>query len=131
MLKKMPGRVAQIEWEEDAQGRVTDLVVFDFTTATEAERDRYRRQFSNSHGACVADWMAGGRSRPTPEGLFVEFARDGFAGDEAMLHVLDQLGQIEEAGWARTMAQALRELKIQEGGGEPEIRERFAPAEYE
>lgn len=130
-MKMMPGRVAQIEWREDDQRRVGEVIVFDRTVEqTERQiRERHRR-YENSHGACTADWMDGNRARSTPEGQFLSWVRDGFVDDMALLAALDQLGQIEEAGFARTMAKALREQLLQERGGEDEGGE-LEPPEYD
>jgi len=119
----IPGAIAQIEWRDDDDGRVEEVLVFDRTEPqTERQITERHRRFPASHGACVNDWMDGTRARSTPEGQFLGWLRDGFVSDYVMLDALDQLGQIEEAAFARTMAKALREALYQEGGGEPDDR---------
>lgn len=115
-MERIPGRDAQIEWNDDDQLRLEEVVVFNRRTATERQMTRNERRFLASHGACVIDWMTGERARSTPEGQFVAWLIDGFKDEWVMLEALDQLGQIEEAAWARTMARALREILRQRLG---------------
>lgn len=124
------GNVAQIEWNDDEQGRVTELTVFDRSKISPYLQAVHERRFMNSHGACVIDWMDGERARSTPEGQFALWASVGFIGEPMLLEILDKLGRIEEAEWARTMADSLRQNLIQLDGGEDDARERWAKPEY-
>lgn len=130
VLGIIPGKSVQIEWNDDDQRRMTELVVFDRSSASPEEMDRFGRRFISSHGACVAGWMDGRRARSTPEGQFIDWALDGFADEWTMLEALTQLGRIEEAGWARTMAEALRETLRQRSGEGWEDDERLITPEY-
>lgn len=129
-MKMMPGRVAQIEWEDDDQRRIADLIVFDRTDSQKPSAEFRHAKYGASHGACIGDWMTGERARSTPAGLFATMVRDGFSDQDTLLAVLDQFGQIEEADWARTMADGLRELLIQEAGGDEEAAARYPMPEY-
>lgn len=130
-MQMMDAANAQIEWNDDDQHRVTELVVFDRTAISPQDWEAHRRRYQASWGACNAGWMTDGYARSTPEGFMATLFRRGFADDDAMLNALDQFGQIKEAAWARTMAAALRSLFIQEGGAEDDVKERYAPALYE
>lgn len=130
-MKLFDGKNANIDWNDRDDGKVEDLIVYDVKTKTAGEIDRLGKQFIASHGTYNSDWLDGSRAVSTPEGVFLGWLLDGFASEEVLLKALDQLGQIREAAWARTMAQAFREIMIQREGGEPEAQERWAPLEYE
>lgn len=130
-MKLIDGKTAQAEWNDEDDGRVSELIVYDSKAVTPEEADRLGRKYISSHGVSNADWMDGTRAVSTPEGVFLGWLLDGFTSDEVMLNALDQLGQIKEAEWARTMAKAFREIMIQREGGEDEAHERWASPVYE
>lgn len=106
-MTRFPARKAQIEWNETAAGEIAEVFVFDLYAATPADLQQVRLRYSRSHGACKVGWMDPDKPRLTPEGQFVAWTRRGFASPEAMLSALQELGKIEEADFARTLAVAL------------------------
>lgn len=130
-MEVVPGKVAQIEWSDDDQGRVVELVVFDRTKISPRQADKFGKRFHSSHGACVGDWMSSERARATPEGQFIERAIDGFVSADVLLETLDQFGKIEEAGWARTMAEAIRETMRQRAAANDEEDEEIVSPVYD
>jgi len=118
----IPAIRAQIEWWEDDAGRVEEVIVFNRILDIDDNvvfPDRITRHPcgdpENSLGACIMGWMTDGDARHTPEGAWVSVDRCGFADDRAQLQALEEFGKIDSAGWARTMAAALRLRLINEG----------------
>lgn len=115
----IPAIRAQIEWWEDDNGRVEEVVVFSREFAIGGMvniPERITRHPCGepdcSIGACVMGWMTDGDPRHTPEGAFLVIVRCGFADEQAHLQALEEFGKIDSAEWARTMAAALR-LRIE------------------
>lgn len=130
-MKIFDAAAANIEWNTTDERVVTDLTVYDVTTKSEAELHKLGQRFISSHGTYNSDWLDEKRAASTPEGVFMDWLINGFASPEVMLDALDQLGQLKEAGWARTMAKAFREIMIQREGGEEDAKERWAGPTYE
>lgn len=119
----IPAANVQIEWNDQDRSKLSEVVVFDRTTVTPEDMDRLGRHYISSSGACNGDWLKG-RGQATPEGIFIDWARDGFASDEAMLQALDQLSQIEGCDWALVMARALREgIEQRTGEAAPSVED--------
>lgn len=126
-MEKIPAEVAQIEWEDDDNGRITELVVFNRDTITERTRAKYEKKFSASHGACVDGWLTPESPSYTPEGQFAERVLDGFADEDTYLRALDQFSQIEGAMWARVMAESVRRELRARFSEDDEAREQRYP----
>jgi hypothetical protein len=98
----IPAGRAQIEWAENDNFQIADVIVFDRDTPPD---HRERSKLDNSSGACGAGWLSD--PRQTPEGVFAEMARSGFAGPDALKEALLEFGKIQTCPWARKMAAAL------------------------
>ena len=127
----IPAIRAQIEWWEDDEGRVEEVVVFnreldidDLVVFPERVRSHPCGEPDCSLGACVMGWMADGDARHTPEGAWIALERCGFADDRARLQALEEFAKIDLAGWSRTMADALR-LHLENEGKAPPPSENF------
>lgn len=105
---------AEIRWADNRGPRggwlVSDVLVYD-----RSNPDEDKARFSASAGACCSDWLDGSDPRSTPEGVYAGWVQDGFASPAVNLLALRELGKIDTAAWARTMAKALERRLAAEG----------------
>lgn len=107
---KIPVMDAQINWSEVEVGgvtRVAEVRVFDNTKPNVDDG-----RLENSSGAIGADWMQDPRC--TPEGIYLDWTRTGFASDAAHVEALLALTDIEGLEWPLRFATAL-DLMIDQG----------------
>lgn len=108
---KIPRLYAEIRWETDDDLKVIDAMVYDQRTGK--DNDRY----GASNGACCAGWMVNGDARYTPEGVFADMVKVGFAGAIALAVTLNEFSKIEGCEWAAAMATAITTgIKSDEAG---------------
>ena len=98
---KIPRLHAEIRWETNSKLKIEDAMVYDQRTGK--DNDRY----GASNGACCAGWMVNGDPRYTPEGVFADMVKAGFANDVALAVTLNEFSKIEGCEWAAAMAGAI------------------------
>lgn len=68
-------------------------------------------EYNGSLGAHCAGWMTEDGPTNSPEGVFAFLCLDNLPDRAIIRAALEQLGKIEECGWARKMAEALDDLE--------------------
>lgn len=99
----IPLKTAQIHWRDarvDGVTRVGEVWVFD---RTQPQAEEWPME--NSSGAASIDWMEDPRC--TPEGIYLEWTRTGFASDADHVAALLALAEIEGLEWPSRFASAL------------------------
>lgn len=86
-----------ILWDDDEHGKVRGCFVTDDTSLVS----------DNSNGKVMLDWMKGD-PRLTPEGVFLDLLRQGFADRAALANAAEEFGRIRECEWARELHTVLR-----------------------
>lgn len=124
-LQSISAAEVQIEWTEGDDGRIKELIVYNPAMASTRQLDSFGRRFESSQGVCSTRWLQDARS--TPEAVFLTLIQAGFDDEIYLLDALDQFGKIEEASWARTMAESIREKLRSECDDEERLAELVAP----
>ena len=101
---------AQFIWdtEEDA-ATIKWLRVVDYNGPHDRKTERAIEESDCSTGADTAGWLAGSHPLDQPLGKFAHlFLNYGFVSRAAQMKALEELAQVEEWHWARTMLEALQ-----------------------
>jgi len=109
MSERIPDENAQILWNDNEAGKITDICVVDYSD--EELQGRLAGTFSNSNGADTAGWLSDQYPIANPAGLFADLAfRFGFESPAVAKECLREFAQIESADWARKMLAAIETL---------------------
>jgi hypothetical protein len=98
MSERIPDESAQILWNDNEGGKITDTCVIDYRD--EELQAQLAETYNNSNGADTGGWLSGQHPIANPEGLFATLAfRYGFESPSVAKECVREFAQLESADW--------------------------------